>query len=410
MAKMGKYRVAILSIGNEILLGKTLNTNLSWLATQLAEIGLEVFENVVIKDDETQIIETLRRVWNTYDIVICTGGLGPTVDDITKTTVSRFFDKELVFDPDLWEKVQQMFTKRGIATPEINRNQALVPMSFEVLPNEYGTAPGLLYQDGRRSFFALPGVPIEMKYIYTNSMAGLLGKIYPSTPIYQKTLHTWATSESAMAELLQGLQIPSNVRMAWLPQTGRVDLRFYGSDKDRIDGVCAEVRNHLGNKIWGEDSETPYTVLHSMLIKQAKTLSVAESCSGGLLQALITEQSGSSKYLLGGIIAYSNDIKSMILNVNEDTLHNYGAVSSETAIEMAVGIKKLTNSDLGISVTGIAGPDGGSDQKPVGTVYFAIADDSGTRSFKQYFSGDRSSVRIKATDFLVLQLIDRLKG
>lgn len=407
---MSKYKVAIISIGNEILLGKTLNTNLAQIATWLAEIGLPLSYDIVIKDEKDAIMDAISQAWNTCDIVISTGGLGPTADDISKATIAQFFGKKLVFQEDLWQIVQTMFSKRGLKTPEINRNQALVPEDFRVLENKRGTAPGLYFSDDGKSFFALPGVPLEMEYIFQNSIRQILQKTYKCEPVFQRTIHTSNISESALAERLAGFVCPPEINMAWLPQTGRVDIRFYGSSSSLIESSVNEVRSIIEDKIWAFDDDNPYTELHKTLLASGMTISVAESCTGGLIQSHITELPGASKYLLGGVIAYSNAMKQELLKVSKNTLDIHGAVSAETAMEMASGIKKLTNSDISISVTGIAGPDGGTDEKPIGTVFFALSHDAGIRSYKQIFTGTRSTIRHKAAEFIVLQLIKNLKG
>ncbi|MDZ4121459.1 MAG: nicotinamide-nucleotide amidohydrolase family protein, partial [Candidatus Cloacimonadaceae bacterium] len=272
------------------------------------------------------------------------------------------------------------------------------------------TAPGLYYKAGNKSFFALPGVPIELQYIFENSIMAILQRNYPSKPLIQKTLHTWGISESALAERLADFIPPSSVNMAWLPQTGRVDLRFYGNDSTAINQVAGIILETIEDVVWGVDDDTPFSVLHKILISQKKTISVAESCTGGLIQQSMTELPGSSKYLLGGVIAYSNDIKLRLLHVPQEVLENAGAVSMECAAAMAYGIKDLTNSEVAISMTGIAGPEGGSVEKPVGSVFFGIADDTGVYTSGQIFTGNRKSIRLKAAEFVVLKLIEKLRG
>jgi nicotinamide-nucleotide amidase len=407
---MSPIRTAVISIGNELLLGKTVNTNLSFLATELALIGLPVSYAITIQDEQDIIASSVTELCRDYDIVITTGGLGPTADDITKRTIADCFGKALHFDEEIWAKVQTMFQSRGLETPAINRNQALVPDDFVVLENARGTAPGLYYRQGSHSLFVLPGVPVEMKYIFQHSIRGILFEDYPATPIYQKTLHTSGISESALAEKLADLVIPNEASMAWLPQTGRVDLRFYGASKPVIDGIAAEVQHLIPEHIWGNDDETPFTALQELLIDKGLTLSVAESCTGGNVQKLMTELPGSSKYLLGGAVTYSNELKTRILGVSPKLLAEYGAVSTQCAEAMAVGIKNLTNSDLSISITGIAGPTGGDDSKPVGTVCFGYSDHDTLLSVTQYFNGDRETIRLKASEYIVLYLLKKIRG
>ncbi len=404
------FRVAIISIGNEILLGRTVNTNLAWLAEKLALMGLSVTSNHVIKDEHIEIKACISDAWESNDIVICTGGLGPTQDDITKDAICEVFGTNLSFHQYIWDIVVGMFEARGMKTPEINRSQAMIPERFIALKNDMGTAPGLYYKDGQKLFFALPGVPLEMSHIFDTSVSTILAQSFQASAIVQKTIHTWDVSESALAELLSDFSCPSGVKLAWLPQTGRVDLRLYGQNAELIEQAFLSVRRKIEPYIWGFDEDTPHTALQGIMNLKGLTLSVAESCTAGLISKEITDCAGASKYFMGGVIAYSNDLKVRLLGVSQKTLDTYGAVSHEVVEEMAIGIKKLTDSNLAISVSGIAGPDGGTEEKPVGTVCFGIAGSTGVRSLTKYFTGTRSSIRHKASEFLVLQLIKDLRG
>ena len=407
---MGNVKVTLISIGNEILLGRTINTNLSYIAEKLAGLGLPLWQNSVIKDEADDIFNALNKFWAESDIIISTGGLGPTDDDITKQTIAEFFGKELTFHEDIWQQVQEMFARRGLHTPQINRCQAMVPDGFSVLQNLRGTAPGLLLEDSGKVMIALPGVPLEMKYIFETHLISYLQSRFSCQPIHQRDIHTSGVSESALAERLSDFKPREGVSLAWLPQTGRVDLRLYGTRLEDVEADTAELTGRMKDVIWAYDHETPYVALHKLMLEKRLTLSVAESCTGGLIQQKITDLEGASGYFLGGVVSYSNSLKEKILNVHEETLVKHGAVSAETATAMALGIKQLTNSELGISVTGIAGPDGGSNEKPVGTVFFAIAFRDEVHGFRQYFSGDRTSVRQKAADFIVLKLIKLIRG
>ncbi len=399
---------AIISIGNEILLGKTLNTNLQYLATQMAGLGLAVDYAVTIKDELSVIRATLDYCWSRYDIVISTGGLGPTADDITKDAIVSFFGGDLVFREEIWQEVTDRFKARGLDVPRINRNQALVPTGFVALNNAQGTAPGLFYSDGSRSFFALPGVPLEMEHLFERHLRGLLKERYGAQSVIQRNIHTHGISESALAELLADFEIPAGVNLAWLPQTGRVDLRLYGQDEALIGQTLESMAARVQKHVWGYDGDSPVTKLGELLQARGWLISCAESCTGGLVQKMLTDQAGSSAYFSGGLVSYSNAQKVALLGVSTDTLERYGAVSAETAGEMVYGLTMLCKTEVAVSITGIAGPEGGSDAKPVGLVYFGFAIPGKTWVCKQIFSGTRASIRQKAADYALISLIKEL--
>jgi nicotinamide-nucleotide amidase len=405
-----KYQVCIINIGNELLLGQTVNTNLSWLGKQLANLGLPITRSVTIQDVPAAITSTLSAEWQTHDIVIITGGLGPTDDDLTKQTIADFFGKELEFHEDIWQQVQSIFARREIITPEINRSQAMVPQDFVALANHRGTAPGLYYQADKKSLFALPGVPTEMKYLFSEYIKDILSEQYDCEPVFIKTWHTWDIGESALAEKLAELKLPEGVQLAWLPQTGRVDLRIYGAKRELVESTADDIYKQVKHWIWGSDDDKPQSVLYKLMTEQKLTLAVAESCTGGLVEELITGIPGASQYFLGGIVSYSNAIKEKQLHVLPKTLEQYGAVSTQTAVEMALGIRLITEADFGISITGIAGPEGGTEDKPVGTVCFAISDKKQIISNRMVFNGDRHSIRFKAAEYILLLLIDYIRS
>jgi nicotinamide-nucleotide amidase len=277
------------------------------------------------------------------------------------------------------------------------------------LSNAKGTAPGLYYRQDNKTFVAMPGVPYEMQSMFTEHLQTIFKDTYNCQPIYIEDIHTWNISESALAEKLSDLPIPSSVQLAWLPQTGRVDLRIYGSDRQAIDTIKSQITQKINEWIWGEAMDTPQSVLNELLLKHNYVISVAESCTGGLIQELLTSIPGASKIYKGGVIAYDNDVKMCQLKVSKETLDNYGAVSSDTAKEMALGIKNLFNSNIGLSVTGIAGPDGATPEKPIGLVYIGIAFGEQILAHKVVFNGDRNSIRHKAAEYSILTVIDMLK-
>lgn len=389
-------------------MGKTVNTNLAWLGAELAGMGIEVKEAITVKDEADSIIEALAHLWERYDIVLSTGGLGPTEDDITKSTIAEFFAVDLLFDDALWKEIKLMFARRGIKIPQINRSQALVPRGFVALENKLGTAPGLHYQQHQKHFFALQGVPLEMKHVFNAQVRSVLRLAYPqSQSIIQRTLHTFAIAESALAELISTQDMPRELNLAWLPQTGRVDIKITASDVEAIAQAESLIRTRIEDKIWGVDEDTPASVLLDTMRQKSLHLSVAESCTAGLLQAYIGAVPKASDVFLGGVVSYANHIKEDLLGVN--TIQQYGAVSFQTALAMVRGVQKLYNSDVAISVTGIAGPDGGSAEKPVGTVHFGFA--IGSKSWHKYLflNGERQSVRHKAAEAAMLMLTSLLQ-
>jgi len=319
-------KVAVISIGNEILLGKTTNTNLTYIGEKLAKIGLDLDVNKTIKDNVEDISSTLLYFWENYDIVITTGGLGPTNDDITKQVIADFFDKKLNFIDEIWENIKTRFEKRGIKIPEINKNQALVPNDFQYLINNFGTAPGLFYQNNNKLFFALPGVPTEMKHLLDDKIIPILQSKFNFEPYFIRTIHTYNIAESALAEILQPIQIPSEIKLAYLPQTGRVDLRFSGQNQTLIESTINKISPNIKKYIFGFDEENVSKLFHNTMLQNKLTISVAESCTGGLVQKMITDNSGSSKYFLGGIVTYDNKIKEKVLHVEAEVLNKFGAV------------------------------------------------------------------------------------
>lgn len=402
---------AVITIGNEILLGRTVNTNLAWLGRELASLGIPISYSVVIPDEPREIIKALENTWMKFDVVITTGGLGPTDDDLTKSSIATFFGKGLQFDEAVWKHVQMLFSRRGMPTPEVNRCQAMVPDDFVALRNDQGTAPGLYYHHQGRLFFALQGVPLEMKHIFSERIIPIIRQEFPAAlPVYQKTLHTHGISESRLAELYGWDQLPQGVNLAWLPQTGRVDMRFYGNDADNVNKAISQALPILQAYVWGYDEDHPASVLLELLNTRNASISIAESCTGGWVQKFITDVSGASQCYLGGVVSYANSMKQETLKVPAAILELHGAVSTECAKAMAKGIKRLTESSFAISVTGIAGPEGGSSEKPVGTVFFGFETMDNSWTSKQIFNGERDSIRHKAAEFALLEMIKYLQG
>ena len=406
---MKKISIAIVNIGNELLLGKTVNTNLTWLGNELACMGMEVSKAVLIPDEGADIRSTLAELVGKFSVIIFTGGLGPTKDDITKIEIADFFGKKLIYDESIWLDMQKKFTRRNRAIPENNKIQAYVPEDFVVMENSLGTAPGLYYKAEDLLLFAVPGVPYEMKHLFNEKIKPILLENYPTNGWFLKTLNTYGIGESATAELMDDINLPEDVHIAWLPQTGRVDFRVYGSNTEGCQLVYNEIESILQEWVWGENYLSLSAKVHEVLTLKKMRLACAESCTGGMVNKLLTDIPGSSVYLLGGVISYANEVKESLLGVSPDTLEQYGAVSEECAREMVLGLEAKFHADINVSVTGIAGPDGGTEEKPVGTVYVGLILNGELEVFKMRFTGSRDSVRLKATEFVYYQIIKSLE-
>jgi nicotinamide-nucleotide amidase len=415
---------AICTIGDEILIGQIVDTNTSYIARILNMMGIKVEVNLSIKDDKNTIISQISELCEKYDVIIVTGGLGPTKDDITKSALFELSgSKKYKENSEQLEIINAFAIKRGMPLLDINRMQASVPENCMALINEKGTAPGMFfkierkYAPGCSLLFSMPGVPYEMEYIM-QSIPSILEYELELEKIYHKTLTTFGLPESVLSNTIEEweLSLPHFVKLAYLPNplSGiKLRLSVYGSEIDAYNIIHEEIsklKRILGNIIYGEDNDNLEKVVSGLLSSKKETLSVAESCTGGKISSLFTSIPGSSAIFKGAVIAYSNEIKIKILGVREETITKYGAVSEECAREMAEGICRVTGSSRSIAVTGIAGPDGGSDDKPVGTVWIAISDGIDTFAKKVVTTGDRlrniERFSAEAINFLRLQLIE----
>ncbi len=325
-----------------------------------------------------------------------TGGLGPTNDDITKFTLCEYFDCQLIFDESTYQRIEKLFAQRGFKVTELNRQQAEVPYKCKVIPNNNGTASGMWFENNGKILISMPGVPFEMKSMITDFVIPKL-KTLNNEVIYHKTIHIQGVGESFLADLIKDWenQLPKNVKLAYLPQPGLIRLRLSvkGDNENLLKAlVLSEIeklKKIIPDLIFGYDNDTLEEVVGKLLVANNKTVATAESCTGGYLSHLITFISGSSAYYKGSIIAYSNEVKMKILGVSSETLEKYGAVSKQTVTEMAIGVKNLSQTDYAIAVSGIAGPDGGSEDKPVGTIWIAVASDNGVIADKFLHGDDR---------------------
>lgn len=395
-------KVSIINIGDELLIGQVVNTNASTMSQMLIAAGIDVNEVVTIGDDGDAIRESLTRCLKLSDAVLITGGLGPTKDDITKTVLCDFFHSRLVENAVALENVRRIFAIRGFELTPVNRAQALVPECCQVLNNDLGTAPCMWFEQDSKVVVSMPGVPFEMEWLMENRVVPKLQETFKTGAIVNKNILVQGIGESFLSDLIEPweLALPKCIRLAYLPQAGMLKLRLTarGTERKELQGAIGEAVKTLypiaGQYIVGEDCETLPELVHSQLTAKGKTLATAESCTGGAIASQLTALAGASKYFLGGVVAYSNEVKECALGVNHSTLEQHGAVSEQTVREMAEGVRKRFDSDYAIATTGIAGPDGGTLTKPVGTVWIAVASRTHTEAALLSFPGRRRQQNI----------------
>jgi len=391
-------KVAIISIGDELLSGFTLNSNSAWMGQELLKSGITISNQITVGDNFEQIRLFLDQCISTVDVILMTGGLGPTHDDITPSVLYDYFKDKPEFDSDYWKKIENYFKQRNLSVPEINKNQALKSTIGKMISNPLGSARGLHYILNNTSVYAMPGVPDEMKSMMLRYVIPDILKDI-KIALYVKTLRTIGKGESSIAEQIQPLidTYSDSCSIAYLPQISGVDIRISSSNNKQLEELLKKLKQELGICLYGEDDDTLESITGQLLIEKNMTIAVAESCTGGLLNYHFISVSGSSKYMKGGVVAYSNEIKRDILGVQEKTLAKFGAVSEETAIELAVGIRQKYSSTIGISVTGIAGPTGGTHEKPIGLVFIGYSKKNYDFVKKYLFHGDRKAINYRTT-------------
>jgi nicotinamide-nucleotide amidase len=402
----------ILTIGDEILYGQITNTNAKFISAELDKIGIKVIRHSSVGDKESEILAGLRDAQERADIIIMTGGLGPTKDDITKKTIAKFFGVELIFDQKVMDMIVGMFQRFGREMTENNKVQAYIPANCEVLYNLWGTAPATWIAENGKVFVSMPGVPVEMEKITTELVIPKLQSFFKTPNITHKIIHTIGIGESSLAEKIEQWEdnLPPHIGLAYLPHFMQVRLRLTGVGEDKeklqqeIDEQAQKVLPLIEKYVFGYNTDTIESVIASLLKENNKTISTAESCTGGFLAHNFTKIAGSSAYYMGGVISYSNESKTNLLGVNPDTIEKFGAVSEETVKEMAEGVRKRLGTDIGVATSGIAGPDGGTPDKPVGTIWIAYSDEKGTTAKKLQLIKDRM-LNIQFTAILVLDLI-----
>ncbi|MHA7842879.1 MAG: competence/damage-inducible protein A [Winogradskyella sp.] len=398
----------IITIGDEILIGQIVDTNSAFLGKEFNKIGVSVYQITSVQDDKAHILKALKEAEENADIIIITGGLGPTKDDITKHTICEYFNDTLVENKDVLAHVEFLFSKY-INTPisDLNRQQALVPSKARILKNEFGTAPGMWLEKNGKVFVSLPGVPYEMKALIKNEVLPALRSKFKFPYIKHKTLLTYGLGESTIANRIEAWEdaLPDFIKLAYLPNLGKVRLRLSGKalDKDlverELDRQIQLILPQIEDIFVGfEDDLSLEAIIGKQLTQLGKTISIAESCTGGQIAKAITANAGASKYFKGSIVSYATASKVNILHVSEEDIANKSVVSREVAETMAINVRKLFDSDYGISTTGNAGPTKGDSDAEVGTVWIAIASDEGVKAEVYNFGNHRDKVIMKATN------------
>ena len=411
----------IISIGDELLNGMTVNTNAAFIAEALTKLGFFVQRVSMVGDCEIHILETLERAGQRADVVVTTGGLGVTHDDITKKAAARFFNKEIIFSQKVYDRIETFFKKRGRKIATVNREQAMILKDIELIDNRVGLAPGFVLSKSKCTYYFLPGVPSEMKQMMEKSVIPKLKKSGVNPPVSPKIFKTTGISESALySQLIDFHKLFPEIRLAYLPETPGVKLRLSASNlqsvnqEDTLRKAVGYIRKQVGRFIYGEGEVEIEQVVANLLFKKKLTIAVAESCTGGLISHKLTQIPGSSEYFNRGVVAYSNEAKMEILKVPRQTIEKHGAVSRETAQAMAVGVRKISETEIGLSVTGIAGPRGGTPDKPVGLVYIAYADSEQVLIEEHHFPRERwwnkERTAVTALDLVRRVLLGITKG
>lgn len=413
-------KATVITIGDEILIGQTIDTNSAWIGQKFNELGVKLHEIVSCGDNAPQIVDALNRARTNSQIVLMTGGLGPTKDDITKKTLVEYFNTELVLNEELWERMKQIFEKRGKQVLEMNRSQAMIPKDATMLPNLRGTAQGTWFERDGVVFVSMPGVPHEMKHLMETQVIPRLRQKFSFPKIVHATVMTAGAGESVVADKLSAFeeQLPDHIKLAYLPELGVVKLRLTGSGdtdavKQEVEAYKEKMIATLGDLVYAHSEEKLEVTMGKLLLAQSATVSCAESCTGGFISHLFTSVAGSSKYFEGSVISYSYDVKEKLLGVSNTTLNSVGAVSEECVREMLTGLLQQTGTTYGIAVSGIAGPDGGTPDKPVGTVWIAVGSkDSMVARKLQYFPSRMENIRVfahAALNMLRLFMLGKLK-
>ncbi|MBA3648670.1 MAG: competence/damage-inducible protein A [Chitinophagales bacterium] len=387
----------IITIGDELLIGQVIDTNSSWISEALNNIGIWVKRRIAVGDDHNEIISVLDGAKNISDVILITGGLGPTKDDITKEVLCDYFGGKMIFNEAIFVMVKAIFDRLQRPMLESNRRQAEIPDNCIPIKNYNGTAPGMWFESESKIFISMPGVPFEMKAMMRESVIPGLKDRFQLPVIVHKTIHIIGIGESFLAEKIRDIEnnFSESVRLAYLPNLTQVRLRITARGKvkselvEQVDEITKRIEERIGIYIWGYDDDALEKKIGSLLLQRGHTVCTAESCTGGLIASMIASVPGASAYYTGSIVSYSNEIKRDVLNVADETLLKYGAVSEQAVQEMVQGALQKLKSDYAIAVSGIAGPSGGTEDRPVGTVWIAVGNKENTIAASFLFPGDR---------------------
>ncbi len=389
-------KAAIITIGDEILIGQIIDTNSVWLSQQLISMGVDILETCSISDEKNAILDAVERLIEKVDLILVTGGLGPTKDDITKKVLADYFSLPMAFDQTLFNKIGSYFKKIGIPVTEMHRQQCYMPEGIIQLENKMGTAPGMLFQTGSKMLVSMPGVPYEMKWIFENSFTPVLYEHHPELGnIYHRTIKTAGIGETSLAEKIEDItdKLPPDISLAFLPSLGHVKLRLTtktsSTNNQIVDDFVDIIAQRLGHLVYGFDGISIEQALMRDFKERSLTVATAESCTGGYIAHRITSAPGSSDYYVGSVVAYDNSVKTDTLNVPKDIINSHGAVSEQSVLAMLDGVLELTGADVAVTTSGIAGPGGGSVSKPVGTIWLAWGNKTNQRTKKLQLSKDR---------------------
>jgi len=403
-------KAEIITVGTEILLGDILNTNTHYLSNELANMGVDVYYQITVGDNENRLLNQLEESFRRSDLVVLTGGLGPTQDDLTKEVCAQYFNLDMEFHQPSWDKIIEIHNKMKRTPTENNKKQAYFPVNSTILPNEYGTAPGCIMEKNNKTIIVMPGPPREMKPMFDNFVKPFLKKNSEDI-LKSKVIRIIGVGESKVEnDLLDLIQKQVNPTIATYAKDGECTVRITAKGKTveevekLILPVVKEIKNRFKETVYGEDETTIEDEVAKILVKNNLTISVAESCTGGMVSSSLINYPGISSVFMEGCVTYSNQAKMKSLNVKEETLNSVGAVSEQCAKEMAEGVAARHNTNIGLSTTGIAGPEGGSEEKPVGLVYMGIKINDKTIVKKYIFNGDRQQIRYRACKTLLNDL------
>jgi nicotinamide-nucleotide amidase len=409
---MKKILAELLTIGDEILYGQIVDTNSQWMSVELDKVGIKVIRKTTVGDQEDEIITAFAEAEKRADIVLITGGLGPTSDDLTKPLLAKYFNCEMQMNEEALAEVTAFFKSRGREMTDTNKQQAMLPICCTKITNPIGTAPGMWFEKNGKVFMSMPGVPHEMKRMMTERVIPKLKDKFETPTIYHKVIRTIGIGESFLADKISSWEkaLPEHIKLAYLPSLGDVKLRLTGFGdstnqlENEMEELVAKLKPLAGEYIYGYGDETIEVAIGKMLRERKLTLSMAESCTGGYLSHLITSVPGCSDYFLGSMVPYAYEIKMRQLGVKPEVLEKYGAVSEPTIIEMANIVRAKFNTDIGVATSGIAGPGGATPEKPVGMVWIAYSDKHQTVTKKLQISSDRA-INIRMASMAVLNLI-----